>query len=81
MSSRGGDATGVEDDDLVCFDHGGQPMGDDHYGAADGCGTDGMVHRAFVASVEAGVRFIEQQEWRVTDQCPGDRQALALSSG
>ena len=81
VGAGGGDAAGVEDDDLVGIGHGGQPVGHDQHGSPDGSRADGLVHGALVASVETRGWLVEQEQRGVTDQCAGDRQALAFPAG
>ena len=46
VGAGGGDAAGVEDDDLVGIGHGGQPVGHDQHGSPDGSRADGLGLRA-----------------------------------
>src|SRR5690606_29578771 len=38
------------------------------------------LHRAFALCVERGRRFVEQQNRRILEQCPGDGDALLLAA-
>ncbi len=74
-------------DDLAIVDHqhhvriadGAQPVGDDKTGAPFKQRGQGFLDQAFGAGVHAGSGLIQDQDARVGQGCPGDREQLALS--
>src|ERR1700687_489208 len=75
-------------DDLAALDHqdrvgmhdGVQAMGDDDGGAIPAEMLDRFLHLLFGFRIQRRGRLVEQDDWRVLDQRPCDRDALALSA-
>ena len=78
---RGLDAAPVEDDHPVALPQRAQPVGDDQRRAS----LHGPLHRFqdFVLGVriDRGGRIIEQENRRIEEHRPGDRQPLPLPAG
>src|SRR6059058_3729005 len=56
-------------------------MGDDQGGAAALQAVEGLLDGRLVLAVHARERFVEQQDRRVLQQRPSDRDPLALTAG
>ena len=76
-------------DDLAALDHqdgvgvhdGVQAVGDHDGGAVLAEMVDRLLHRFFGFRIERRGGLVEQDDRRVLDQRPGDRDALALAAG
>ena len=61
--------------------HGAQPVRDDERGAPAHCHVQGGLHGALALAVERAGGLVEQQQRRVLQDRPCDRDALALPAG
>ena len=55
-------------------------MGDDEGGASFHQAIEGFLHQPFAVGVEAGCGLIQDQDGGISQQRPGDGDALALAS-
>ena len=62
-------------------EHGRETVRDDERSAAAGEAVEGVADQRLALGVERGGRLVEEQERRVAQDRPGDRQALALAAG
>src|SRR6476659_3204966 len=74
------DLAAVEDEDLVGVADGGEPVGDGHRGAALGEVVERLLHGALGAGVEGAGGLVEEQDGRVAQDGPRDRDALLLAA-
>src|ERR1700744_3474322 len=79
--ARVDDVTVVENDDLVRVADGGQPVRDGDRGPAFGKGVERLLHGPFGLGVEGAGRLVQDQDARVPEQGPGDRDPLLLAAG
>src|SRR2546423_193742 len=70
-----------EDDDQVRVPHGREAVRDHEHGTVRHEAVDRLLHQALGLGVESARRLVEDQERRVAQQGPGDRDALALPAG
>ena len=75
-----GDAALVEDDDAVGVADGREAVGDDDGGALRLEAREGAAHRLLVDRVQMRGRLVEDEDGRVLEDGPGDRDALALAA-
>ena len=71
----------VQHDDLVGIAHGGEPVGDHQHGPVLHQAIDRLLDQSLRFGVEGAGGLVEDQDRRVAQQCPGDRDPLALSAG
>lgn len=71
----------TEDEDGVCMADGGKTMGDDKAGPTDHEPFEGLVDQALTFGVESGSGFVEQEDFRISEDGAGDGDALALTTG
>src|ERR1700761_5718813 len=81
VGARFDDVTVVENDDLVRVADGGQPVRDGDRGPALGKGVERLLHGPFGLGVEGAGRLVQDQDARVPEQGPGDRDPLLLAAG
>ncbi len=74
------DASVVQHDDAVGLQHGGQPVRDDDGGAGRHQRLERLLHGALAFRVERTGGLVEQQDRRVLEDRPRDRDALALAA-
>jgi hypothetical protein len=74
------DASLVHDQDEIGFFDGRQAVRDDQRRPAGHHPVEGALDVAFGFAVERRGRLVENQDRRVLEQCPGNRQALALAT-
>src|SRR5258706_5255043 len=67
-----------QDDDEIGVLHGGEPMRDDEHRTVRHQALDRFLHQALGLGVERAGRFVENEDGRIAEQRPGDRDALAL---
>src|ERR1700733_1775437 len=75
-----GDAAIFDDGDARSAAHGRQAMGDDKDGAAGNQIGKRDLHQRFALRVQRRSGFIEDENRRVLEQCPGNGNALAFSA-
>ncbi|MNJ74760.1 hypothetical protein D3C77_717420 [compost metagenome] len=61
--------------------HRGQAMGDHQRGAPAHQAGQCLLDQVFALCIEGAGGFVQQQDWCVDQQRPGNRQALALPAG
>lgn len=66
--------------DVVRLHHRMQAVRDHQHGAAPAQSGQGVLHQRLILGIDAGRGFVQQQDRRVLEQRPGNRQALALSA-
>ena len=71
----------VEDEDAVGADHARQPVREDQGRASCRQAVNRLLDHRLVFRVHRGERFVENEDRRIPQQRPGDRQALALAAG
>ena len=74
------DAAAVEHEDARGVAHRGEPVGDDEGGAALHHLVEGGGHLGLGRGIERARRLVEDQDRRVLQQRPGDRQPLPLAA-
>src|SRR5436190_6719017 len=67
-----------QDDDEIGVLYGGEPVRDDEHRAVRHQAVDRFLHQALGLGVERAGRFVENEDGRIAEQRPGDRDALAL---
>ncbi len=70
----------VEDEDAVGADDARQPVREDQGRASRRQAVDRLLDHRLVLRVHRGERFVENEDRRIPQQRPGDRQALALAA-
>ena len=70
----------VEHQDAVGADHARQPVRQDQGRAALRQPVERLLDHRLVLGIDRGQRLVEDQDRRIAQQCPGDRQALALAA-
>ena len=70
----------VEDEDAVGADDARQPVREDQGRASCRQAVDRLLDHRLVLRVHRGERFVENEDRRIPQQRPGDRQALALAA-
>lgn len=71
----------VHDQNLVSLLDGRQAVSDHQCGTALHDVVKGSLDVALGLGIQGRSRLVENQQRRVLQQCPGDRQALALATG
>ena len=71
----------VEDEDAVGVAEGREPVGDGDGGAAAGQGLEGLLNRLFAFGVDVAGGLVEDQDRRIVEDRPGDREALPFAAG
>jgi hypothetical protein len=71
----------LDDGDLVGLDHRGQPVGDQHRGAALPEAAKGLLDSCLGDHVEVGGGLVEHQQGGVGDPGARERDQLALAGG
>src|SRR5215470_10720308 len=71
----------VEDEDRVGGQDGGQPVGDDQRGAAPQQVGQGGLDVVFGEAVQVGGGLVQNDDLRVAQDDPGDRQPLFFPAG
>ncbi len=61
--------------------YGRQAMGDNDRGAILHQFLQGQLHLVFALGVQGAGRLIQQQDFRIVENGPGQRDALALAAG
>src|SRR5581483_7562569 len=51
---------------------------EDHGAACPSCAVDKLFQKLQPFGVKARVRLVQQQQWRIVDQCPRDAKPLLL---
>src|SRR5476649_1974445 len=74
------DLASLEHENLVSVYHGGETMGDDEDGAAGKQAVDCLLHESFRFGVERRRRLVENENRRVGEKGPRDREALPLTT-
>ena len=74
------DATVVEHQDAVGADHAGQPVRQDQRRAPGRQPVERLLDHRLVLGVDRGQRLVEDQDRRIAQQRPCDRQPLALAA-
>ncbi len=80
MAAAFDDMAFVEDEDPVGADDARQPVREDQGRASRRQAVEALLNDRFVLGVHRGERFVENEDWRITQQRTGDRQALALAA-
>mmetsp|Transcript_46441 Transcript_46441/g.132386 ORF Transcript_46441/g.132386 Transcript_46441/m.132386 type:complete len:242 (+) Transcript_46441:2140-2865(+) len=75
------DASAVHDDDLSCLQDGGQAMRDDHGRPPLHDALQGLLHLTLRLRIEGAGRLVHQQDRRVLEHRPRDRDPLLLAPG
>ena len=75
-----GDASVVDDDDLVGVVHRGEPVGDDDRRAPLQQRVERILHQLFALGVECRGRLVEDQDLGIFQHRAGDRQPLPLAA-
>lgn len=70
-----GDAAIVEDENSVGAAYGGEPMGDDKRGTPRHQRLQALHDARFGQHIQGGGRLIEDEDGRITEQCPGNGDA------
>ena len=81
MGAALGHAAGIEHDDLVGMDDGGEPVGDDDGGAVLGDAVQRALDVALGMAVEGGGGLVQDQDGRGLEDGAGDGDALLLAAG
>ena len=71
----------VEHEDAVCESNGRQTVRDHKRRAVSGDFIQGLKQPRLRAAIERAGRLIQDQDRRILEQHPGDRQSLALAAG
>ena len=71
----------IQDDDLVGILNGFESVGNGDDGTSFDKRVDGFLHLYFVFGVERSGRFVQQDDWRVSQNGTGNGYALLLASG
>ena len=74
------DATSIEDDDVVGFEDGVETMRDGDDGTTLHESARGFFEQGFGFRVEAGGRFVEDEDGRVLEEGAGEGKTLCLSA-
>jgi hypothetical protein len=69
----------LQHDDAVSIHDGAQPVRDDEGGAIGNQGFERAVYRGLRIGIELSRFFVEDDDGRLLDQCPRDRDPLALT--
>ena len=80
MAAAFGDAAFVEHDDLIGVDHRREPVRDRDRGAALRHRVQRVEDLGLGAAVERAGRLVEDQDRRILEQGPRDRDALLLAA-
>ena len=80
VAADGADGAPVQDDDLVGIGHRVQVVRDDDRGAARHQPAQRSEHPLPRRGVQPGGRLVEEQQRRIPDDGPGDREPLALTA-
>ncbi len=75
------DSAGVEDEDAVGVDDGGEAMSDGQDGAAFGEAFEGLIDRGFGCGIEGRSGFVEDKNFGLAENGAGEGDALALAAG
>ncbi len=70
-----------EDDDVVEFDDGREPVSDQHHGAVPRQPAERREHGGFRLRVEGGGRLVQDEDRGAPHESPGQRDSLPLSAG
>ena len=70
-----------KDEDFIGVADGGEAVGDDEGGAAGHEALEGFVDEALGLAVEGGGGFVEEEDFGIGEDGPGDGDALALAAG
>ena len=70
----------VEHQDFIGIAHGRQAMRDDECRPARHQGLQRLPDARLGRRIQRTGRFVEYQDRRILQQCPGDRQSLTLAS-
>ena len=81
MAAALDDAAVIEHEDAVGADHARQPVRQDQGRAPLRQPVERLLDHRLVLGIDRGQRLVEDQDRRVAQQCPRDRQTLALSAG
>src|SRR5713101_8134539 len=81
MSAAFNDAAGFDDENLLGTANGREAMGDDKCSAATHQVTQPFLNERFRFGVQAGSRFIENEDAWIGENGAGDGDALLLSTG
>ena len=71
----------LQHDDFVGIDNRREPVRDDDGGAPFGNAVERRLNFAFGSAVERAGRLVEDQHWRIFQQCPGNGHALLFAAG
>ena len=75
------DAAAVENENAVGVHDGRQSMRDHQRRASRHCFDETFLDEGFVLRIERRCRLVEQQRWRVLENCARDRDPLPLAAG
>ena len=81
MRSTGHDPAALQHHDLIGVLHGGEAVRDHQHRAVLHEPLERLLHQPLTLGVERGRGLVEEQDRRIAEQRPRDRQALPLATG
>ena len=75
------DRAAIHDEDAIAIDDRAEAVADKDDGTVPFEAEEGIDDELFVQGVEGTGGLVENDEWGLSEECPGDADALALSAG
>ncbi len=80
MTALFGDPTVLDDQNALAPAYGAEPVGDDEHGASLADAVHVLLNDKLRFIVQSAGGFVQNQNFRLRDQCPGDSDALPLTA-